>query len=66
MRRLVLAVLACAACGIDATGAAATDTLPAAAYPTAKTHVVVDTDHSGILKAPETVQRVRDLCGGKF
>lgn len=38
----------------------------AAHHPAAKTHVVVDTDHSGILKAPETIQRVRDLCGGSY
>ncbi len=35
-------------------------------HPAAKTHVVVDTDHSGILKAPETIQRVRELCGGTY
>jgi pimeloyl-ACP methyl ester carboxylesterase len=38
----------------------------AAHYPTTQSHVVVDTDHSGILKAPETIQRVRDLCGGTY
>lgn len=36
----------------------------AAHHPQALSHVVVDTDHSGILKAPETIQRVQDLCGG--
>lgn len=35
-------------------------------YPAAQAHVVVPTDHSGILKADETIQRVRDLCGGTY
>jgi len=36
-------------------------------HPQAKSHVVVDgVDHPGILKAPATITRVRDLCGGIF
>lgn len=34
-------------------------------HPAAKSHVVVEgADHAGILKAPETLARVRELCGG--
>lgn len=33
-------------------------------HPAAKTHVVVDADHAGILKAPETLARVEELMGG--
>ena len=33
----------------------------------AKSHVVLDgVDHPGILKVPQTITRVRDLCGGSY
>ena len=35
-------------------------------HPQAKSHVVVEgADHSGILKAPATIARIREVCGGQ-
>lgn len=35
-------------------------------HPATKTHVTVDADHAGVLTAPGTYERIRELCGGSL